>query len=163
RLELLGGLLLRRREPLPSLDPARAARAEGRRHCVSSRRPRPPSGVRRCSSRRVLAVCTSGTRLTEEHDAGHQSRAKTCHFQRAHRYAQYGRQPDRSRAHGDLTRSDVMAVIAKSTRATIIPCLRYRDAAAAIAWLCNAFGFEQQAVYANDDGTIAHAQLTFGN
>jgi uncharacterized glyoxalase superfamily protein PhnB len=53
--------------------------------------------------------------------------------------------------------------IAKSTRATVIPCLRYRDAPAAIEWLCDTFGFTKQAVYANEDGTIAHAQLTFGN
>lgn len=52
---------------------------------------------------------------------------------------------------------------AKTTRATVVPCLRYRDAAAAIDWLCTAFGFEKQAVYPNDDGSIAHAQLTFGN
>jgi uncharacterized glyoxalase superfamily protein PhnB len=51
----------------------------------------------------------------------------------------------------------------KSTKATIIPCLRYRDAPAAIEWLCSAFGFAKQAVYPNADGTIAHAQLTFGN
>lgn len=41
--------------------------------------------------------------------------------------------------------------------------MRYRDAAAAIKWLCRAFGFEQQLVVAQPDGTIAHAQLTFGN
>jgi uncharacterized glyoxalase superfamily protein PhnB len=46
--------------------------------------------------------------------------------------------------------------------ATIIPCLRYRDAPAAIEWLCAVFGFEKQAVYANPDGSIAHAQLSFG-
>jgi uncharacterized glyoxalase superfamily protein PhnB len=51
----------------------------------------------------------------------------------------------------------------KDTRATIVPCLRYRDASAAIDWLCTAFGFERQAVYPNDDGSIAHAQLRFGN
>ena len=45
----------------------------------------------------------------------------------------------------------------------MIPGLRYRDAPAAIEWLCRAFGFEKQAVYPNPDGTIAHAQLTFGN
>jgi uncharacterized glyoxalase superfamily protein PhnB len=56
-----------------------------------------------------------------------------------------------------------MSTPAKTTRATVIPCLRYRDAPAAIAWLCSAFGFEQQAVYADDQGGIAHAQLTFGN
>lgn len=46
---------------------------------------------------------------------------------------------------------------------TIIPALRYRDAVAAIEWLCAVFGFEKQAVYPNDDGTIAHAQLTLGD
>lgn len=56
-----------------------------------------------------------------------------------------------------------MPITASKTRATIIPCLRYRNAPAAIEWLCKAFGFEKQAVYPNPDGTIAHAQLTFGN
>lgn len=49
-----------------------------------------------------------------------------------------------------------------TTKATIFPCLRYCDAPAAIEWLCSAFGFEKQAVYPNDDGTIAHAQLALG-
>ena len=52
--------------------------------------------------------------------------------------------------------------LAAHTTSTIIPCLRYRDAHAAIAWLCEAFGFEKQAVYADGD-TVHHAQLTFGN
>jgi uncharacterized glyoxalase superfamily protein PhnB len=47
--------------------------------------------------------------------------------------------------------------------ATIIPVLRYRDAPAAIEWLFQAFGFEKHLVVPNDDGTIAHAQLNFGN
>ena len=42
----------------------------------------------------------------------------------------------------------------------VIPCLRYRNAPAAIEWLCSTFGFEKQAVHANPDGSIAHAQLT---
>jgi uncharacterized glyoxalase superfamily protein PhnB len=46
---------------------------------------------------------------------------------------------------------------------TIIPCLRYRDARAAIEWLCKAFGFEKQAVYENEDGGVEHAQLIFGS
>ena len=45
----------------------------------------------------------------------------------------------------------------------IIPTLRYQDAPAAIDWLCRAFGFERHFVVPGDDGTIAHAQLTFGN
>ena len=48
-------------------------------------------------------------------------------------------------------------------RATIIPCLRYRDAPAAIAWLCKTFGFEQQLVVPGENNTILHAQLSFGN
>ena len=56
-----------------------------------------------------------------------------------------------------------MSNLAKSTKASVIPCLRYRDAPAAIDWLCSTFGFEKQAVYPNPDGTIAHAQLSFGN
>lgn len=45
---------------------------------------------------------------------------------------------------------------------TIIPCLRYRDAHAAIDWLCRAFGFVRQAVYEDGAGGIVHAQLTYG-
>ena len=56
-----------------------------------------------------------------------------------------------------------MTSTAKSTRSTVIPCLRYRDAPKAIEWLCTVFGFEKHLVVPNDDGTIAHAQLTFGN
>jgi len=56
-----------------------------------------------------------------------------------------------------------VSTLAKNTRATVIPCLRYRDAPAAIKWLCSTFGFEEQLVVPNPDGTIAHAQLRFGN
>ena len=52
---------------------------------------------------------------------------------------------------------------AKSTIATIVPALRYADAPAAIDWLCQAFGFTTHLVVPGPDGTIAHAQLTFGN
>ena len=44
---------------------------------------------------------------------------------------------------------------------TVIPCLRYRDARAAIAWLERAFGFQAQAVYAEGD-IVYHAQLVYG-
>lgn len=56
-----------------------------------------------------------------------------------------------------------MSNFAKTGRSTVIPALRYRDAATAIEWLCKAFGFEKKAAYPNPDGTIAHAELTFGN
>lgn len=52
--------------------------------------------------------------------------------------------------------------LAPDTTSTIIPCLRYRDALPAIDWLCRAFGFEKQAVYADGD-IVHHAQLVFGN
>ena len=43
----------------------------------------------------------------------------------------------------------------------IIPCLAYRDAHAAIDFLCEAFGFSRNAVYESEDKTrIDHAQLT---
>ena len=56
-----------------------------------------------------------------------------------------------------------MSEIPKNCKASVIPALHYRDAPAAIEWLCQALGFEKQAVYPNPDGTIAHSQLTFGN
>ncbi|QDE37874.1 glyoxalase [Luteibacter pinisoli] len=48
---------------------------------------------------------------------------------------------------------------------TIIPCLRYRDAKAAIRFLCGAFGFSEHAVYTddNDISIVVHAQLTYGD
>lgn len=56
-----------------------------------------------------------------------------------------------------------MPEIAKATRATIIPALLYRDAPAAVEWLCRAFGFEKHLVVPGPDNTIAHAELSFGN
>src|SRR5262249_55484352 len=44
----------------------------------------------------------------------------------------------------------------------IFPALRYRNAPAAIDWLVRTLGFEQLAVHANPDGSIAHAELKFG-
>jgi uncharacterized glyoxalase superfamily protein PhnB len=55
-----------------------------------------------------------------------------------------------------------MPTLAKHTKSSIVPCLRYRDAAAAIEWLGRAFGFEKQMVVPGENGTIAHAQLSFG-
>ena len=45
---------------------------------------------------------------------------------------------------------------------TIMPTLRYKDAPAAIDWLCRVFGFARHAVYPNADGSIGHAELTLG-
>jgi uncharacterized glyoxalase superfamily protein PhnB len=43
----------------------------------------------------------------------------------------------------------------------IIPTMRYDEAARMIDWLCEAFGFERHLVVPGEDGTIAHAQLTY--
>jgi uncharacterized glyoxalase superfamily protein PhnB len=43
-----------------------------------------------------------------------------------------------------------------------MPTLRYRDAPAAIDWLCQVFGFERHAVYPGPNNTIGHAELTLG-
>ena len=44
---------------------------------------------------------------------------------------------------------------------TIIPTLKYENAAAAIEWLCKAFGFERHLVVQGSNETIEHAQLTY--
>lgn len=43
-----------------------------------------------------------------------------------------------------------------------MPTLRYRDAPAAIDWLCHVLGFERHAVYGTPEGLIGHAELTLG-
>ena len=45
----------------------------------------------------------------------------------------------------------------------IIPGMRYRDAPAAIEWLCSAFGFSKNLVVPGSGDTIAHAQLVLGD
>ena len=47
------------------------------------------------------------------------------------------------------------------TGPSIVPCLSYRDAPAAIAWLKQAFGFTEVMVVPGPNDTIAHAQLAF--
>jgi len=48
-----------------------------------------------------------------------------------------------------------------TVRPALIPCLRYADAGQAILFLCDAFGFTPQAIYADeeDQHIIHHAQL----
>ena len=43
---------------------------------------------------------------------------------------------------------------------SVIPGFKYRDAHAAIEWLCRIFGFAKHAVYEGPDHTIGHAELT---
>jgi uncharacterized glyoxalase superfamily protein PhnB len=40
--------------------------------------------------------------------------------------------------------------------------MRYRNAPAAIDWLCQVLGFARHAVYPGPDNTIGHAELTLG-
>ena len=48
-------------------------------------------------------------------------------------------------------------------QSSIIPSMRYRDAHAAIDWLCDVLGFESYLVVPDGTGGVAHAQLTLGN
>ncbi len=50
----------------------------------------------------------------------------------------------------------------ESRKAMIVPSLRYRDAAAAIEFLCDVFGFARRLVISGPEGSIRHAQLTLG-
>jgi uncharacterized glyoxalase superfamily protein PhnB len=45
----------------------------------------------------------------------------------------------------------------------IYPALSYNDAAAAMAWLSDAFGFRELLAVPGPDGTIRHAEMAFGN
>ncbi len=56
-----------------------------------------------------------------------------------------------------------MSAVENKAVATVIPALQYKDAPAAIDFLCRAFGFEKKAVYQGEGNTIAHAELTYGN
>jgi uncharacterized glyoxalase superfamily protein PhnB len=53
--------------------------------------------------------------------------------------------------------------IPNPTGTKFAPVLRYRNAAAAVDWLCAAFGFEKHRVVAGEDGEVLDAQLTFGD
>lgn len=44
----------------------------------------------------------------------------------------------------------------------VTPCLRYKDAKAAIAWLARVVGFAEQLVVPGQGDEIMHAQLTLG-
>jgi uncharacterized glyoxalase superfamily protein PhnB len=63
----------------------------------------------------------------------------------------------------DLFKEDAMPGNANNTTSTVIPGMRYRDAPAAIEWLCRAFGFKAHLVVPGENGSIAHAQVFFGN
>lgn len=45
----------------------------------------------------------------------------------------------------------------------LVSCLTYENADAAVDFLCRAFGFAEHAVYRDEAGKVAHAELVFGN
>ncbi|MFO1012450.1 MAG: VOC family protein [Caulobacteraceae bacterium] len=47
--------------------------------------------------------------------------------------------------------------------ASITPTIVYRDSRAAIEWLRNAFNFEVSLLLTDDDGNIAHVELSYGD
>jgi uncharacterized glyoxalase superfamily protein PhnB len=49
-----------------------------------------------------------------------------------------------------------------SITSNIYPGLTYENAANAIDWLCQAFGFEKRLVVLGPDGAVMHSELSFG-
>lgn len=45
----------------------------------------------------------------------------------------------------------------------LISCLGYKNADAAVDWLCKAFGFRPHAIYRDGEGKVVHAELAYAN
>src|SRR5436853_216467 len=66
-------------------------------------------------------------------------------------------------SYANISASTTESEEAMSSQApTLYPSLRYEDAPAAMEFLKSAFGFEEREVIANEEGTIAHAELSYG-
>jgi len=50
-----------------------------------------------------------------------------------------------------------------SEQSNVIPALFYEDAAAALAWLEKAFGFETRLYITDDKGAVSHAEMSYGS
>jgi uncharacterized glyoxalase superfamily protein PhnB len=50
----------------------------------------------------------------------------------------------------------------RSAGPTIVPYFGYGDAAAALRWLAEAFGFEEKRAFSAPDGTVMHAEMAIG-
>ena len=48
------------------------------------------------------------------------------------------------------------------TATGLVPLLRYRNVAAAVEWLCTAFGVERDALVTGEDNSVIYAQLVWG-
>ncbi len=55
-----------------------------------------------------------------------------------------------------------MTEVSGSNGPTMVPCLGYWDAANALEWLAAAFGFERTQAFSAPDGTVMHAEMSFG-
>ena len=55
-----------------------------------------------------------------------------------------------------------MNEVPRPIKPTIVPYFGYRDAAAALRWLAEAFGFEEKQAFSGPDGTVMHAEMAFG-
>ena len=55
-----------------------------------------------------------------------------------------------------------MADAQQATESGLVPYFSYRDAATALDWLGQAFGFERVVAYPGEDGRIMHAEMRFG-
>jgi uncharacterized glyoxalase superfamily protein PhnB len=49
------------------------------------------------------------------------------------------------------------------TGSIVIPCLTYKDANAAVEWLCRAFGLQERAVHRDAGGQVVHGELVYGS
>jgi len=45
----------------------------------------------------------------------------------------------------------------------IVPMLSYEDGVAAIAWLCDVFGFQEETKWLDDNGRLSHGEISYGN
>jgi uncharacterized glyoxalase superfamily protein PhnB len=53
--------------------------------------------------------------------------------------------------------------IPETRNSQFFPALRYTDPAAAVRWLCKAFGFTEHFIARDDAGGVVHAQLRLGD
>jgi uncharacterized glyoxalase superfamily protein PhnB len=50
----------------------------------------------------------------------------------------------------------------QAATATMFPFAHYEDPHAAIDWLCEAFGFVRHEIHTGEDGSVVHAELSYG-
>jgi uncharacterized glyoxalase superfamily protein PhnB len=77
--------------------------------------------------------------------------------------AKAANKPTKARFSERPRRPKIAVIRGPAIRANVMPCLTYRDAPAAIDFLCKAFGFTRKMVVEGEGGAIAHAELTLGN